>query len=374
MSAWYNENDPEAVAVLRQMIAEGHIAPGVVDERSIEDVRPVELLGYTQCHFFAGGGFWSYCARKAGWPDDRPLWTGSCPCGPFSAAGKKLGFADERHLWPAFFHLVEHAKPHDVPLFGEQVASKDGLAWLDLVQADMEAQNHAVWAFDLCAAGFGAPIIRQRLFWVALSNEERCGTWSGVRSKVSGRESGNWIAEQRGSTGRLDRPFQSRLEGHAGDGDREAGRAVADRSVAEAGALDGLCSTPSRRFGVGGDEAQPRSGGHADGAIDAACGMAESDSQRLKGEHALLLARGSRQDCAEAAGDSADRRPSPVNGFWRASDWLYCRDDKWRPVEPGAFVLAHGYPERTGLLRLAGNAINLEVATAFIEAYLEATA
>ena len=29
--------------------------------------------------------------RAAGWRDDRPVWTGSCPCQPFSAAGKQVG-------------------------------------------------------------------------------------------------------------------------------------------------------------------------------------------------------------------------------------------------------------------------------------------
>jgi DNA (cytosine-5)-methyltransferase 1 len=165
--AYYNEINPFAAQWLRNLIAAGHIAPGDVDERSIEDVRPTDLLGYTQCHFFAGIGIWSAALRGAGWGDDRPVWTGSCPCQPFSQAGKGAGLDDERHLWPAWFHLIERAKGPGVPVFGEQVASSDGLAWLDIVQSDMEGAGYTMLPVDLSAAGFGAPHIRQRLFFVA---------------------------------------------------------------------------------------------------------------------------------------------------------------------------------------------------------------
>jgi len=141
MAAYYNEYDPKAAAWLRELIKQGHIADGVVDERSIEDVTPTELAGFTQCHFFAGIGVWSYALRRAGWADDRPVWTGSCPCQPFSAAGKGAGFADERHLWPAFHHLISQCQPAIV--LGEQVASKDGLGWIDLVLSDLEATGYA---------------------------------------------------------------------------------------------------------------------------------------------------------------------------------------------------------------------------------------
>jgi len=165
MSAYYNEIDPYAASWLRELIKAGHIADGVVDERSISDVRPEELFEFTQCHFFAGIGIWSHALRSAGWADDRPVWTGSCPCQPFSQSGTRKGVLDERHLWPHWHHLIAECRPSTI--FGEQVASKDGLGWLDLVQADMEGEDYAFGAFDLCSAGFGAPHIRQRLWFVA---------------------------------------------------------------------------------------------------------------------------------------------------------------------------------------------------------------
>ena len=129
MAAYYNECNPEAAAWLRQLIRVGHIAHGIVDERSIEDVRPDELLEYTQCHFFAGIGGWSLALRLAGIPDDYPIWTGSCPCQPFSSAGAGAGFDDPRHLWPAFYKLIATCKP-DI-IFGEQVASSEVMGHAD---------------------------------------------------------------------------------------------------------------------------------------------------------------------------------------------------------------------------------------------------
>lgn len=128
MSAYYNEHDPKAAAWLRELIADGLIADGEVDERSIEDVRPADLDGFTQHHFFAGIGGWSYALRLAGWPDDRPVCTGSCPCQPFSVAGEGAGVDDERHLWPAFRWLI--AQRGFPVVFGEQVASGLGRQWL----------------------------------------------------------------------------------------------------------------------------------------------------------------------------------------------------------------------------------------------------
>jgi DNA (cytosine-5)-methyltransferase 1 len=184
MTAYYNEIDPKAAAWLRELIKQGHIAQGDVDETDIRDVDPDRLGQYTQCHFFAGIGGWSLALRLAGWPDDRPVWTGSCPCQPFSAAGRRAGQADERHLWPHWHHLISQCQPATV--FGEQVASKDGLGWLDLVQADMEATRYAFAAQDICAAGLGAPHIRQRLWFVGLAD-----AMAGTPAQNGNNEAGN---------------------------------------------------------------------------------------------------------------------------------------------------------------------------------------
>ena len=177
-AAYYNENDPFAAAWLRELIQAGLIADGEVDERSIEDVDANDLAGFCQCHFFAGIGGWSHALRLAGWPDDRPVWTGSCPCQPFSAAGKLRGFADARHLWPEFGRLIRERRPAIV--FGEQVAGPAGLAWWDAVSADLEDAGYAVGAADLCAAGVGAPHIRQRLYWCAVPDASGGGRMYGA--------------------------------------------------------------------------------------------------------------------------------------------------------------------------------------------------
>lgn len=160
---YYNEFDRKKAAWLRHLIEEGAIAHGVVDERSIHEVQPDDLDGFVQCHFFAGIGLWSLCARRAGWADGRPLWTGSCPCGPFSGAGKQEGFQDPRHLWPEWFRLVRERRPG--VLFGEQSADAD--YWLDLVSTDLEGVGYAFGPVDLPAAGFRGAHRRQRFGFVA---------------------------------------------------------------------------------------------------------------------------------------------------------------------------------------------------------------
>lgn len=165
MAAYYNEFDPYAAQWLRNLIAGGLIAPGDVDERSITEVSPDDLKGYTQCHFFAGIGGWSFALRRAGWVDERPVWTGSCPCQPFSNNGKRQGFEDPRHLWPTWKRLIEKRRPTE--LFGEQVSSQP--EWLKLVRSDLVQMDYAMAAIPIEAASAGADHRRER-YWIVASD------------------------------------------------------------------------------------------------------------------------------------------------------------------------------------------------------------
>ncbi|WP_145538471.1 DNA cytosine methyltransferase [Yersinia kristensenii] len=208
MAVYYNEIDPFAAQWLRNLIGAGLIAPGVVDTRSIEDVTPNDLKGFSQVHLFAGFGGWPRALRVAGWPDCRPVWTGSCPCQPFSPAGKGKKFADERHLWPAMHWLAGQC--HPVVIFGEQSAGKDAEDWLDLVQTDMESLGYAFGASAFPSAGVGAPHVRERTYWVADANRkqyEKCLSGCGKsdcqkngRSSVelAGFRASCWLAHTNG--------------------------------------------------------------------------------------------------------------------------------------------------------------------------------
>ncbi|MES4680569.1 DNA cytosine methyltransferase [Klebsiella pneumoniae] len=344
-AAYYNEIDPFAAQWLRNLIAAGHIAPGEVDERSIEDVTPDDLRGFTQCHFFAGIGVWSHSLRLAGWPDDRPVWTGSCPCQPFSAAGKGDGFADERHLWPHFFHLISERRPQHV--FGEQVAAGNANTWFDLVQADLEGMGYAFGLVPFTSAGIGAPHIRERAYWVA-----------NAYSVVSDRR-GNLRAPGRDEYS--DSGDDVRLADSNHDRQQPGCRTGSSRE----------CAKQGNNIGRGGQNG----------------GLGNSNVARLEGLGGNDGAAGRERATGPAAASGLHLRALEVNGFWRDADWLFCRDGKWRPVEPGLEPLVDGASarmgrvepgvarvassNRVGRLKGYGNAINAQAAAAFIRAYME---
>jgi DNA (cytosine-5)-methyltransferase 1 len=186
---YYNENDPKTAAWLRELISADIIPAGDVDERSIVDVKPHELTRYTQQHFFAGIGGWPLALRLAGWPDNQPVRTGSCPCQPFSQTGKQIGVKDERHLWPVFRDIITFGD--STITFGEQVASPLGREWLAGIRADLEGLGYEVGAADLCSAGVGSPHIRQRLYWVAHRKSERRNGRAGMQRKNGRRVTGH---------------------------------------------------------------------------------------------------------------------------------------------------------------------------------------
>lgn len=375
---YYNEHDPKAASWLRELIAQKLIPDGTVDTRSIVEVQPADLDGFTQCHFFAGIGGWPLALHLAGYPTTRPIWTGSCPCQPFSAAGLKLGELDERHLWPAFYRLISQCRPPVV--FGEQVASKAALQWLDGVFADLESSDYACGAADMCAAGTGAPHIRQRLFWVANADGKQCSeglqSLSGNRTEragsgcVTGRmaDADRGRREQRHSEiGSLSEPDESSSTGRLGDPDNEG-----SQKHRESGHLHLREQNGKDPGGLGFDSSlHLREGG----------GLVNSDS----------AGREPGQPSTEAARHRGSVIATVGDGFWSDFDILPCTDGKARRIEPGTFPLVAGLPKgvvrggdpsipinpqataeaRVMRLKGYGNAIVPQLAAEFIKAFLE---
>ena len=402
---YYNENDPKAAAWLGELIQAGLIAPGIVDDRSIHDVQADDIRGFDQCHFFAGIGGWSYALRLAGWSDNRPVWTGSCPCPPFSSAGKKKRcpdcggkpmphprktgifacidcahewYADERHLWPEMLRLITECQP--TAIFGEQVASADGRVWLAGVRATLEAVGYAVGGADLCAAGVGAPHIRQRLFWVADAEYERA--WAGEQGQQGqARGGGNRLAncgENGVRLGNADRSMVRVCEcgsdaGTQGEDHQEGDKRQRVRYDAEsAGDAVRLVNADIDRCGTAGSGGIPSGIRQSERAgRDDGVALGDTIKPGLEG-HAQ---HGGDRNQPERNNPRSPRPVAPPS--WDDFDLVRCVEptkepgrfvEKWRRVEPGTLPLAHGIPGRVGLLRGYGNAIVPEVAAAFVRA------
>jgi DNA (cytosine-5)-methyltransferase 1 len=423
VAVYYNENAPHAVAALKQLMLEGVIAPGVIDDRAIEEVQPDDLRGFTQAHFFAGVGAWSVAARHAGWDDERPLWTGSCPCQPFSVAGQGRGTDDPRHLWPHLFRLVRAVRPP--VLVGEQVAGRAGFGWFDGVSADLEFEDYACRAVDIPACSVNSPQRRNRLYWVAVADTEHDGRYDASfgQSLSQGKDQGRMLESQGFPTesrplgildGRItacDRHSVCAYPDECDDPNECCDRARREARTEDewADIEDGLVEHPSRLGrGEGWPESELRSRWAAAASSNGASLLLDhADAERRLQQTRPVGEVGGRGSNANAWSDVGDskaailreprkigRRKSPPggSGFWRDAEWIQCHDGKARRIPESSFRgLAHGvsgtddpidlaggysllvppFKGRSEMWKLAGNAIVVPLAAEVLRALKE---
>lgn len=368
----YNDNDEYAARWSQRLVAAGELPHGIVDQRSIKNLTPADVAGYRQFHAFSGLGTWARALRDAGWPEEWPVWSGSSPCQGMSQAGKRLGFADPRHLWPDWFRLIDAVRPPFI--FGEQVASKDGLAWLDLVLTQLGRADYSVGAIDTCAAGYGAPHLRQRLYFVAVSRE---GGWPLLRTTrlhdlgQSRHDAPRCSAPDRGAS--IERTRSSELGDSGGDGVGEHSREL------------------SRDEGQ--HEEWPAQGDHASVTASATHGSSADQSggdtrELVRGADAITAGDVGRGGRSFRPGDRIRIVDDPtwggsVGGYWdRDVEWVYCRpapghqDGCFRPARSCTPVLVDGTSSKLGgsrakRLRSIGNAIVLPQAAEFVRASID---
>lgn len=325
MSTYYNEHDKYASAWLGNLMQAGLISAGKVDDQDIQSINSSSLAAYDRVHLFAGIAGWELALKLAGWPEELEVWTGSCPCQPYSIAGKQQGVKDERDLWPWMLGLIAARRPQFV--FGEQVENAVGHGWWDRVSADLEGEGYEVGAAVLGAHSVGAPHIRQRLYWMAYTPFEQAlpTNQSRFQTELSGSRSVSGMADTQCNSGRAGRITD------------ESGESTGTTETGSSVEFGRLCDVSTG-------------------------GKGNPDDERSQGR--------------SIGGNSSDQRASgPTSlGAWDRYDVIPCADGKARRIESGTFPLAHGVPARVGKLRAYGNAIVPQVATEFIKAFLDIVA
>ena len=260
--------------------------------------------------------------------------TGGFPCQPFSVAGKQKGTSDDRYLWPEMFRIIQELKPRWV--IGENVKGitniQDGMVF-ETVCTDLEGEGYEVRAFNIPAAGVGAPHRRERIWIVA---HAKC---------FSDSES---IEESDGA--------QDQVQKEHRQDDSSARLTSRTSSIRQTNNGHDVANTESLRF-------RGRSGQER--------GIKKQEFQQSEQERSEVRSEVERRS-SQSSTDVANAKRVYVQGQQDRPRQEQSRRSGWWHVEPNVGRVAHGVPGRVHRLKGLGNSIIPKIAEEIGNAIIKA--
>ena len=298
--------------------------------------------------------------------------TGGFPCQPFSVAGKQAGTDDDRHLWPVMFRIIQEFTPRWV--IGENVKGlvnlQDGMVF-ETVCTDLEGEGYEVRAFNIPAAGVGAPHRRERIWIVAhakrydktneigrsdetsrgIQEEHRQDDSSaGLTSRTSSiRQTNNGHEDMEDSRRTLQQGTELREKNEDEVGEGYANQHQRSGSASESNVADTYARLSNGSF----EEVQSR-GQTFDTSSEGSTDVANTESSDWHDNEAVTRDGGS--STQEVFGNG-----SSVSG-----------ESSWWHTEPDVGRVAHGIPGRVYRLKGLGNSIVPKIAEEIGRAIIKA--
>ena len=298
--------------------------------------------------------------------------TGGFPCQPFSVAGKQKGTSDDRHLWPEMFRIIQELKPRWV--IGENVKGlvnlQDGMVF-ETVCTDLEGEGYEVRAFNIPAAGVGAPHRRERIWIVAHAKrynktneirrsyeEERRIQEEHRQDDSSSRLTSGTSSIRQSNNGHEDmedsrRTLQSRTELRETNED-EVREGYANQHQRSGSASESNVADTYARLSNGTYEEVQSGGQTFDTSSERSTDVANTESSNRHDDEAITRDGGSQAQ--EVFGDGGS-----VPG-----------ESTWWHTEPDVGRVAHGVPGRVYRLKGLGNSIVPKIAEEIGRAIIEA--
>ena len=289
--------------------------------------------------------------------------TGGFPCQPFSVAGKQKGTSDDRHLWPEMFRIIKEFTPRWV--IGENVKGlvnlQDGVVF-ETVCTDLEGEGYEVRAFNIPAAGVGAPHKRERIWIIASlvnanSNGSSATKIGGSFEKTSNddQEGQNKTSESKGTSGR----------------ERNENLENSRRTLRQGSELEGENANETRK-----EDANQ----HQRSSSPSKPNVANTHTRLSNGSiEEVQSGRQTFDTSSERVTDVAYTYGKRLEGFWTKHELREGKKeeqtsgDGWWQSEPNVGRVAHGVQGRVHRLKGLGNSIVPQIVEEIGYAIIKAT-